>query len=223
LHPIVQSVIFHRMNLRTLAERLEERLKLPLPGARVHDLMRATPVGPLRPDFTHKLPPRPGAVLIFLYEDDGHIRLPLIKRQEYLGAHSGQISLPGGKAEEGEDAVTTALREGEEEIGLDRNEVQVIGKLSDFFVIPSNFLVTPVIVTTPHVPKLNPDPREVARILTGDLFELTKDDAILNKEILAAGTFRMMAPHFEIEGEVVWGATAMILNELCHIVRDLDQ
>lgn len=209
--------------LESLIKNLEERLKQPLPGALAHDLMRATPVGPLKPDFRHKLPPKPGAVLILLYQDQDRIKFPLIKRQEYLGAHSGQVSLPGGKAEENEDAIETALREAEEEIGLSRNQVEVIGKLSDFFVIPSNFLVTPIVVASSVIPQLKPDPREVARILTGDLLTLTQQDAILNKEIVAAGQFRMMAPHFEIEGEVVWGATAMILNELCHVVREIKQ
>jgi 8-oxo-dGTP pyrophosphatase MutT (NUDIX family) len=200
---------------------LRDRLKQPLPGALAHDLMRATPVGSLRPDFSHKLAPKPGAVLIVLYENEEQICFPLIKRQEYLGAHSGQISLPGGKAEAGEDAIQTALREAEEEIGLDRGAVEVVGKLSDFFVIPSNFLVTPIIAYCQHVPVLNPDPREVNRILTGKLMEIARVDAIRNKEILAAGQFKMMAPHFEIEGEIVWGATAMILNELCYIVREV--
>lgn len=207
--------------LQPLVQKLEERLKAPLPGAAAHDLMRATPVGPIKPDFTHKLPPKPGAVLILLYEKDGTICFPLIKRPEYLGAHSGQVSLPGGKAEEGEDAVATALREGNEEIGTVEHELTILGTLSDFFVIPSNFLVTPVIAYCNHVPALRPDPREVARILTGELLSITRQDAIRNKEIVAAGQFRMMAPHFEIENEIVWGATAMILNELCHLVREV--
>jgi 8-oxo-dGTP pyrophosphatase MutT (NUDIX family) len=207
--------------LQSLVTQLEERLKQPLPGARAHDLMRAIPVGAIRPDFSHSLPPKPGAVLILLYESDKGIQFPLIKRQEYLGAHSGQISLPGGKAEENEDAVETALREAEEEIGLKRNDVRVIGKLSDFFVVPSNFLVTPIVVAANSIPDLSPDPREVARILSGNLFDITRQDAILNKEIVAGGKYKMMAPHFEIEGEVVWGATAMILNELCHVVREI--
>jgi len=209
------------MTLSILAEKLEQRLRLPLPGATAHEPMRATPVGPIKPDFTHKLPPKPGAVLILLYQDGGEIKFPLIKRQEYLGAHSGQISLPGGKSEFDEDPITTALREAEEEIGLNRNDVRVIGSLTDFFVIPSNFLVKPIIVTSETIPVLRPDPREVARILHGNLFDLTKQDAIKNKEILAGGKFAMMAPHFEIEGEVVWGATAMMLNELCHVIRDV--
>lgn len=201
--------------------KLEERLRQPLPGAIAHDIMRAMPVGPVVPDFRHKTPARPGAVLVMLYEKDNAVCFPLIKRPEYLGAHSGQVSLPGGKAEPGEDAITTALREAEEEVGVARSQLSVIGRLSDFFVVPSNFIVTPIVVINRHVPEFRPDPREVSRILTGDLLALARQDSIRNKEILAAGEFRMMAPHFEIEGEVVWGATAMIINELCHIVRDL--
>jgi 8-oxo-dGTP pyrophosphatase MutT (NUDIX family) len=207
--------------LDSLGSQLQERLKLPLPGSVAHDVMRATPVGPITPNFKHTRPARPGAVLIALYQDGNTIKFPLIKRQEYLGAHSGQVSLPGGKAEEGEDSIETALREGEEEIGIKRDQLSIIGKLSDFFVIPSNFLVTPIVAVSNTSLELNPDPREVSKILTGNLFELISQDAIRNKEILAAGSFRMMAPHFEIEGEVVWGATAMILNELCHIVREI--
>jgi 8-oxo-dGTP pyrophosphatase MutT (NUDIX family) len=207
--------------LRSLVAKLEERLKLPLPGASVHDLMRATPVGPVTPNFKHKTPPKPGAVLILLYEDYDSIYFPLIKRPEYLGAHSGQVSLPGGKAEEGEDSVQTALREAFEEIGANKDELNIVGALSDFFVIPSNFMVTPVVAYSQGIPELRPDPREVSRILRGNLLELTQQDAIRNKEILAAGQFRMMAPHFEIENEIVWGATAMILNELCHIIREI--
>jgi 8-oxo-dGTP pyrophosphatase MutT (NUDIX family) len=74
--------------------------------------MRATPIGDLLPDFKHALPPKPGSVLILLYEENGLIRFPLIKRPTYSGAHSGQVSLPGGKAESGETFVETALRGG---------------------------------------------------------------------------------------------------------------
>jgi hypothetical protein len=65
-----------------------------------------------------------------------------------------------------------------------------------------------------------PDPYEVARILSFPLSDLLNDDAIKQKEIVAAGKFRMMAPHFEIDGEIVWGATAMMLNEFRTILRD---
>jgi 8-oxo-dGTP pyrophosphatase MutT (NUDIX family) len=205
----------------TLVDRLAARLKQALPSALAHDPLRAVPIGNVIPKFEHKLPPKPGSVLILLYEDNGRILFPLIKRTEYNGAHSGQVSLPGGKAEAGEDSIQTALREAQEEIGVDPVSVNVIGRLSDFFVIPSNFIVTPVVASVNGTPTFKPDPHEVERIILGDVDSLIKDDAIKTREILAAGTFRMNAPHFEIEKEVVWGATAMMLNEFRFVLREI--
>jgi 8-oxo-dGTP pyrophosphatase MutT (NUDIX family) len=208
-------------NFSEFIERLEQRLAQPLPGATAHEVMRATPVGKVLPKFEHKLPPRPGSVLILLYPDQDKIVFPLIQRPEYAGAHSGQVSLPGGKAEPGENTITTALREGEEEIGISAHEVKVIGALSDFFVIPSNFLVTPVIGYVSSAPVLTPDAIEVDRILFGNVPDLIHDEAIKSKEILAAGRFAMQAPYFDVEGQVVWGATAMMLNEFRTVLREV--
>jgi 8-oxo-dGTP pyrophosphatase MutT (NUDIX family) len=182
--------------------------------------MRAKPIGTVIPNFRHETPPKQGSVLILLYESGGIIRFPLIKRPQYLGAHSGQISLPGGKAEPNETAVEAALREGEEEIGIKAETVKVLGALSEFFVIPSNFLVTPVIGIINQKPIFKADTYEVERILHGNLQELLTAEAIRQKEILAAGRFTMLAPHFEIENEIVWGATAMMLNELRILLQE---
>lgn len=203
-----------------LISYLTQRIPHVLPGARAHDAMRAFPVGAVIPNFTHKVPPRPGSVLILLFEEGGRIKFPLIKRPEYLGAHSAQISLPGGKAEPDESPIDTALREGEEEIGVPSHLVNVIGTLSPFFVIPSNFMVTPVVGYISQVPGFVPDDREVERIITMDIAELTDTQAIREKEILAAGRFNMRAPHFLVDNEVVWGATAMMLNELRTIILE---
>jgi 8-oxo-dGTP pyrophosphatase MutT (NUDIX family) len=210
-----------RIKLGEITGKLSERLLLPLPGGDAHEPFRAHPVGDVRPLFDHKIPPKPGGVIILLYEEDGRIKFPLIKRQEYAGAHSGQVSFPGGKADPGEDAVQTALRECEEEIGIDRNLLRVVGKLSDFFVMPSNFMVTPVIAAIGSKPEFKPDTYEVAKILEGDISLLLKADAMKQKEILAAGKYRMMAPHFEIDGEIVWGATAMMLNEFRLVLQEI--
>jgi 8-oxo-dGTP pyrophosphatase MutT (NUDIX family) len=207
--------------MAAMVKKLSERLLLPLPGGDAHEPFRAHPVGDVRPLYDHALPPKPGGVIILLYEDEGRIKFPLIKRSEYAGAHSGQISLPGGKSDPGENAIQTALRECEEEIGVNRDLLAVIGKLSDFFVMPSNFMVTPVIATIDHKPEFKPDAYEVARLLQGDLSLLLKQGAIKQKEILAAGKYKMIAPHFEIEGEVVWGATAMMLNEFRLVVQEI--
>jgi 8-oxo-dGTP pyrophosphatase MutT (NUDIX family) len=209
------------MNLVSLSEKLSIRLAQPLPGSVAHEPMRATPVGPIRPKFEHRLPPKPGSVLILLYEDEGKIKFPLTKRPEYLGAHAGQISLPGGKAEPGENYIQTALREGQEEIGIHPDELTVVGRLSDFFVIPSNYLIVPVVAYTRTKPIFIPQESEVVKILEGSLDDLVRDDAIQTKEILAAKMYPMLAPHFLIENEVVWGATAMMLNEFRIIVREI--
>lgn len=210
-------------SLHVLSELIRERLLQPLPGGDAHELFRAHPVGDVKPLFDHKLPPKPGGVIILLYEEDGKILFPLTKRAEYTGAHSGQVSLPGGKSEPGEDVIATALRECEEEIGIDRNSINVLGKLSDFFVMPSNFMVTPVVAAIEGKANFKPDSHEVVRILNADLSEIIHDTAMRQKEILAAGRFRMNAPHFEVEGEIVWGATAMMVNEFRMIVREIHQ
>ena len=210
------------MKFTELIEKLRERLLSPLPGDLAHAPMRALPIGDLTPKFDHNLPPKPGGVLVLLYEDAaGSIRFPLIKRQEYVGAHSGQVSLPGGKAEQEEDPIATALRECEEEIGVDRKSVVVLGRLTNFFVIPSNFIITPVIAISETIPTFSPDPYEVARIITYSVEDLLKDDAIRHKEIVAAGKFRLMAPHFDIDGDIVWGATAMMLNEFRTVLKEI--
>src|SRR6267143_4620025 len=110
------------MDFETWINKLSRRLTQPLPGPLAHDVMRATFIG-LKPNFEHKLPPKPGSVLILLYPDEDAIKFPLTLRANYLGAHSGQISFPGGKSEPGESDVETALRECEEEIGVRRQAV----------------------------------------------------------------------------------------------------
>lgn len=97
----------------------------------------------------------------------------------------------------------------------------MIGSLSNFFVIPSNFMVTPVVGILRSKPLFVPDPVEVVRVLEGTVSELLKENAVAVKEITAARVYRLHAPHFLIEDEVVWGATAMILNELRVVVGDL--
>lgn len=209
------------MSLEELIRELDKRLKDPLPATAAHELLRARPVSGQFPDFGHKLPPRPGSVLLLLFEENGVIKLPLTKRATYKGAHSAQISFPGGKAEAGENAVQAALREAEEEIGVHQPDVQVIGQLSDFNVIPSNFIVTPIVGALDYVPVFKPDPREVDKIIYAEIADLIRDDAVYEEEILAAGVYPMIAPHFLIENEIVWGATAMILNEFRVVLREI--
>lgn len=209
------------LSLTQITGYLNKRLVQPLPGSVAHELMRAQPTGNLRPVFKSENPPRPGGVLILLYEMNGVVKFPLIKRPDYPGTHGGQISLPGGKAELGEDRIMAALREGEEEIGIKRESIKVIGKLTDFHVIPSNYLVTPVIGVLDAKPNFVPDPVEVAKIISITIDDLVREDAPLQGEVVVGGGYKLIAPHFMIEEEMVWGATAMILNEFRQILNEI--
>lgn len=217
----VNSILFCRVDVNRLPQLLNKRLAGPLPGSLAHEPLRAKPIGDAIPKFEHKTPPKPGSVLILICPQADTFIFPLIKRPDYLGMHSGQVSFPGGKAEPGETAVQTALRETQEEIGVDGSKVEVIGRLSDFYVVPSNFMVTPVVGFTSSPVSFQPDQHEVVRILFGRISELITDHAVKSKEIRVANRYTMLAPHFEIDGEVVWGATAMMLNEFRMILREV--
>lgn len=210
------------MTFERLIQKLEARLAQDLPAALAHEAMRAVDTSGRPPQFTHSLPPRPGSVLLLLYPGaDGSIQFPLIKRPDYTGAHSGQVSFPGGKAEAGETKIQTALREAEEEIGVHPSDVTVLGVMSDFFVVPSNFMVTPVVGYAKERPSFVPDKIEVVRILEGDVRSLLPEESIHTSEIIVAKTYRLNAPHFVVDNEMVWGATAMMLNEFRVMVREV--
>lgn len=210
----------HDTSLDALADFLQERLQRPLPGAAAHASMFPLTRGNLRPKFKSSVPDRQGSVLILLYEQDGGVYFPLIKRPSYPGVHGGQISLPGGKADPGEAPAETALREGEEEIGIDSGSVTVLGQLTGFMVLVSNIFITPVVGIYRGLPTFKPDPREVERVLVYSLGELMRLEEIPKKEILSSGSIPLMAPHFEVGDEVVWGATGMVLNEFRMVLRE---
>ena len=210
------------MTFERLIQKLEVRLGQQLPGALAHEVMRAVDASGKPPQFKHSVPPKPGSVLILIYPGvDGSIHFPLVKRAEYPGTHSGQVSFPGGKAEVGETTIQTALREAEEEVGVHPSDVTVLGVLSNFFVVPSNFMVTPVVGYATKRPALVADGVEVVRILEGDIRSLLPAESIHVSEIVVAKTYKLQAPHFIVDNEMVWGATAMMLNEFRVILNEL--
>lgn len=165
---------------------------------------------------------RRGSVLILLYEENDTIFIPLIQRNDYDGVHSGQISLPGGKFEPGDlELQNTALRETEEEIGLSRNSVKVIGKLTELYIPPSNFLVFPYMGTLQHAPVFIPDPKEVKSVIPFRLESLMDEKIIREKTIQLRNGMQIRTPYFDVEGQTVWGATAMILSEFKSLLYEM--
>jgi len=162
-----------------------------------------------------------GAVLLLLYRKDGKIYFPLTQRHEYDGAHSGQVSFPGGKVEFGDLSVEhTALRETEEEIGVPQSSVNVLGKLTDLFIIASNFNVQPVIGFLEKAPDFTIDTHEVAEVIEISIDQLLDDSLQKEKEIVFINKIKIEAPYFDFNGYHVWGATAMMLSEFKEILKN---
>lgn len=212
------------MEFDRLIQLLERVLRSPLPGKSAQMIMSPFPIDRRRFETVLQNDHRKSGVLILFYPDKNDAYFPLIKRPEYVGFHSGQVAFPGGKMEIGDkDIIQTALREAEEEIGVDRRQVQVLGRLSELYIPTSNFLVSPVIGFLEKQPDFIPEAKEVSRVIQTELPYLLKPE-IKKRKILNLGpNINLDTPYFEIDGEVVWGATAMILSELIHILHPSEE
>jgi 8-oxo-dGTP pyrophosphatase MutT (NUDIX family) len=201
--------------------KLEMRLRQPLPGLKVQKEMSAYPRGMTGINFKSNGEPKESSVLIVLFENEDEICFPMIQRPMYTGVHSGQIGLPGGKVEEhDQDRIETALRETEEEIGIKAGDVRVFGKL---YVQASHYNVMPVVGYLPYRPEYIPDPEEVSCVIEGKTDDLISDKNRKVKELLIQDKYKIVAPYFDIENQIVWGATAMILNEFAAILKEITE
>ncbi|MFD2200804.1 NUDIX hydrolase [Shivajiella indica] len=207
------------MDFEKVIYNLGLALKEPLPGRQGQITMAPLPVDEQRFVENIRSDHKKGAVLMLFYPDkNNHAFVPFIKRPTYPGVHSGQIAFPGGKMEEYDrDLSETALRETEEEIGVQASKVELIGKLSDLYIPPSNFMVSPYIGFTFEKPEFKPDPEEVLRIINCPM-KLILDKSIRKKGMIRGSTgVSLNAPYFDIESEMVWGATAMMLGEFTYL------
>jgi 8-oxo-dGTP pyrophosphatase MutT (NUDIX family) len=198
---------------------LSERLQQELPGKLAQ--LEAIPYRKIDYGTFSMDTARKSGVLILFYLKDNEPHIVLIQRPEYDGTHSGQIALPGGKIEEDDkDIFHTALREANEEVGVVMEDVEVVGKLTDMFIPVSNFLVTPVIGFIDYNPNFIIDEREVAEIVAVKLSDITDiTELTLNKVKLNTG-LKVEVPTFELNNKIVWGATAVILNELRWVLKE---
>jgi 8-oxo-dGTP pyrophosphatase MutT (NUDIX family) len=187
----------------------------PLPGFEAH--VKMTPSRNIKPENIINLHKdyKTGAVLVLIYTKNNSDYVVFIKRPVYAGTHSAQVSFPGGRKDETDvDYTETALRETQEEIGVDKNDVMPLRWLSSLYIPPSNFLVQPVLGICKSAPIFKIDPKEVDYIIESPLKRIFDDDVIKFTDIRASYGLVKNIPYFDIKGEIVWGATAAILNEL---------
>jgi 8-oxo-dGTP pyrophosphatase MutT (NUDIX family) len=204
-------------------DRLRRALLCALPG---HDEFLQLS-GHVRPDLEAVRradpSPRESAVLAVIYPkgDDAHVLLML--RPEYDGVHSGQIAFPGGRREEEDpDLQATALREFHEETGASTTGLMVLGALSPVYIPPSRSLVTPFVAHTYQLGPLAPDAREVAALIEAPLATLLDPDVLRrgDRTVQVMGRDVEVA-YFDVDGHMVWGATAMMISELRQLLRSL--
>lgn len=205
--------------ITSLKIELSNKLKEGLPGKVAH--LEAAPYRKVDYDKLDMDNVKKSGVLILFYVRENEPHLVLIQRPVYEGNHSGQIAFPGGKYEETDkDIIHTALREANEEIGVAMDDVEVIGQLSDVYIPVSNFLVSPVLGIIDYTPKFIPEPREVDEILELKLSDLIAIKELISKTIRLSNGIKLNVPTFEFNRKIIWGATALMLNELRYILQE---
>ncbi len=199
-----------------IIDRIKERLRAKLPGEKARQVM-----APLRIPEHKPLPgTKKAGVLILVFPRKGELSTILIKRTEYPGPHSGQISFPGGKTERGDGSqIDTALREAYEETGIAPEKITVLGVLTPLYISVSNLEVLPVVGFSEKQPEFMIDPREVEYLVYLPLKELSQPDLIIEKKLSVNG-FSIKAPGYALNNEFIWGATAMILAEFAEVISE---
>jgi 8-oxo-dGTP pyrophosphatase MutT (NUDIX family) len=190
--------------------------------AEVRACLAAAP--PPRPPVLRPAGSRPAAVLIALFDDDtgngSEAHVILTKRPQSMPSHRGEIAFPGGKRDPGDPTLlAAALRESEEEIGLDPAGVEVVAELDSLSTVASQFTITPFVGTLAAPPALRPDPVEVDAAFAVPLSELLDPGVYREERWELWGAWRPMA-FFDLPGETVWGATARILHRLLTLLTE---
>ncbi len=202
----------------TFVADLEKRLKQPLPGEMAQLL--------LEPSSRRKYPPlrdedaaRQSSVLLLFFPENDQASLVFIQRNVYDGVHSGQIAFPGGARENCDHhPADTALRETFEEIGVPPEKIKIIGRLTQLYIPPSNFLVQPFVGFISAKPDFSVDPSEVSEVFGVKMSVLMNGNTRQEREIMIRD-FRLKVPCFYVNEKVIWGATSMILSELIEVLK----
>lgn len=200
--------------------QLINKLGQELPGESSHNKLMSY-IRPTATEIKKSSDYRESAVLALIYFINSEPYLVFILRQSYQGVHSAQVSFPGGKKESSDSTlIETALREAEEEISVIAKDIEILGSLTEIYVPPSNFLISPFIGIVNNRPEFIKDTREVAEIIEVKLSLLLDEDSFVTTTVDIPDGNQMKVPAFLVNKHIVWGATAMMVQEIKDILSE---
>ena len=163
---------------------------------------------------------RAGVLALFYPDTLQNTNLNLILRKTYKGVHSAQVGFPGGKLEPQDKSLEyTAVRETQEEVGVPLKDIKVIKAMTEVYIPPSNFTVHPFMGITTKTPKFVKQDDEVEDLIEVTLKDFIDDNLMTSRLIMTSLQKEVEVPAFHFNGHIVWGATAMMLNEVKDLLK----
>ena len=209
------------MDFQHFITQLEITITNYLPGEESQQKMRVNYDQSIELPFS-KNNSTASAVLILLYLEDNEIHFFLTKRSNELEHHKGQLSLPGGTQEENEELTHTALRETQEEIGINKTSISIIGSMTPLFVPVTGFMIHPFIGYSSNKLEPTPDPSEVEAIFSVNISDLLNEtNQTIEKRNIRG--YDVEVPYFKLNNYEVWGATSMILSEFRDLIKSINE
>lgn len=201
-------------SIESFVDNLKSALQHNLPGADAQNIM-----SPIEDSIKYRQVPKEhkvASVMALLHPKQSELFLTLIKRASHpKDKHAGQLGFPGGKMElEDESFLECALRETEEEIGIQRNKIEVLGNLTPLYVFASNFNVYPYVGFTSEVPEYVVQESEVSSVIEVSIEKIFHPNNKIYKPVKLSIGADMEVAGYNVNNHFLWGATAMITSEL---------